>query len=157
MTIDRGRLSCRVRRHIGYLLRLAAGVALLYSGLIHGWQPYYFADHVAAYGILPPLFIAVVMLLLPYAQIFVGVTLVASTKVFFSSFLASCLLFASFFLAQLKIIIAGETIQCGCWGFASERVSWQSATIPAVLLVGVSVSWWLERTIEEPASSPVMS
>lgn len=120
------------------VLRIAsgfvAGASLFYSGLLHAWQPFYFAHHIAAYGIFPVPIITVVAIVVPYLQLLVGVCLVMEIGGRTAHWL-SLLLFGSFAMMQAKIILRGEEISCGCFGFASEAVSWRTIAVPIVLLL----------------------
>ena len=130
------------RRLSGAVVRTLSafsGAVLVYSGLLHAWQPFYFAHSVAAYGVLPVPVIVGVAFVVPYVQLVVGVCLLAGTGGREARWLALAL-FGSFVIMQAKVLIRGESIRCGCFGFASETVSWKTITVPAAFFLITLIS-----------------
>jgi hypothetical protein len=130
-----------------------SGAVLVYSGLLHAWQPFYFAHNVAAYGVLPAPLIMAVVLLAPYLQLVVGVCLAARLEVRLTRWLALAL-FGSFVIMQAKVLIRGEHIRCGCFGFASETVSWKTIAIPAALFLIALISFVCDKILKLEGRRP---
>jgi putative oxidoreductase len=119
-------------------LRLS-GVVLLSSGLLHAWQPYYFSHSVAAYDVVPALLIRIAAAVVPYFQIVVGFCLAVGIVTCPARWFA-VVLFGSFVILQAKVLLLGEEISCGCFGFGSDPVSLKTISIPTTLLVVTAIS-----------------
>lgn len=107
---------------------------LLYSGLVHMVQPYYFIHSAAAYRVLTPSLTASVMILLPYLHIAIAFCLIVGTAER-SALLLSCWLFAVFAVAQSMILANGQTLSCGCFGFSETTVGPLSLSIPILACI----------------------
>ncbi len=65
-------------------------------------------------------------------QLVLGVALFLSHR--FSMYLkVSFLLFGLFAVMQVRLLALDEDVNCGCFGFATAKVSWASVAIPAGL------------------------
>jgi len=118
-----------IRLRLDFALRLALGLLLVYSGLIHIVQPYYFIHSIAAYQVLPRDMVGIVGTLLPSVQIVLGISIL-----FFDtrkmSLLLATILFATFAWFQGNALWRGTNIDCGCFGFDSKHVSFFTLLIP---------------------------
>lgn len=117
------------------LLKCVVVSMLLYSGLVHIVQPYYFIYSAAGYRLLAPSLTAPVMTLLPYLHIAIAISLIVGTAER-SALLLSCLLFGVFAVAQAIILAKGQTLNCGCFGFAESTVGPLSLSIPLFACLG---------------------
>lgn len=119
----------RSLRHVSYIVSIAVATTLLFSGVLHASQPYYFIYTVSSYHILPPFAAGIVGLLLPYVQITVAVCIGLG----FADSVAlriGALLFMVYTCAQLSVLLRGIDVECGCFGFASSRISATSVSLP---------------------------
>jgi hypothetical protein len=134
------------------LLVLLPGAVLVYSGLLHAWQPFYFAHGVAAYGVLPEPLIALVVFAVPYLQIMIGACLISDHHRRAAGYLAVSL-FVCFAALQGKVLFNGDAISCGCFGYFSEPVSWKTLGFSTILLASVA-SWLFWTPTSHTGSNP---
>jgi hypothetical protein len=123
------------------VLEILVGSILLYSGLLHGSAPYYFANAMAAYNILPSATLVVLPFTLPYLMLVVGCCLIFGVCEAIARHVA-VVLFGVFFLAQVAAWISGAEISCGCFGHSTKSISLITLAIPAALgivALGLSV------------------
>ncbi|MGH7135393.1 MAG: MauE/DoxX family redox-associated membrane protein, partial [Pirellulales bacterium] len=119
------------------VLSLLVAAVLLFTGVIHGAQPYLFVHTIASYRILPPTAAGLVGVSLPYLQTVVALCI--GFRIAEKTALAiATLVFGTFALAQIAALIRGMDIDCGCFGFAARQVSLSSAALP-IVLVGACV------------------
>jgi hypothetical protein len=119
-----------VYRSLNILTR-GTGALLLYSGLVHIFQPFYFAYSVAQYDLLPSKALPAISISVPAVQITVGCMLMLNLWPREARVLGlGC--FLAFFVFQAKILISGESISCGCFGFSSHDVSLQTILLPLI-------------------------
>lgn len=110
-----------------------AGI-LLFTGAIHAAQPYFFVHTIASYRILPAWLAGLVGIWLPYGQIVLALCIgcrIAER----SALKVAAIVFITFALAQMAVLIRGMDIDCGCFGFVARTVTAQSVTIPIILTV----------------------
>lgn len=112
---------------------IVAGV-LLYTGLVHAWQPYFFIYSITAYRILPSQLAGTLGIILPYLQIVLALCIATRQAERASLWMASGL-FAVFTLAQAIVLIRGLEIDCGCFGYAASPVNGFTILMPITLLV----------------------
>lgn len=119
-------------RHV--MIQMFAGGILLYSGLLHCSHPLFFAHNMAAYRILPESSLVVLTLFVPALQTVVGFVLLFSLPGYVNAAWNAALgLYSCFVVFQAKIILSGEQISCGCFGFSSEPVSLKTIALPLVI------------------------
>lgn len=107
---------------------------LLYSGLVHAWQPYFFVYSIAAYQIVSAELAGVLGIFIPYLQIVLALC-IALQKAEKVALWITGGLFATYALAQASVLARGLEIDCGCFGFVASQVNGFSILIPLVLLM----------------------
>lgn len=113
---------------------MVVSTVLVFTGLIHAAQPYYFIHTLASYRLLPADASGLLGLWLPYLQIVLGLCIGLRIAEKFALYVAACL-FTIFAFAQTTVLIRGIGIDCGCFGFVAHTVSMGSVTLP-ILLIG---------------------
>jgi putative oxidoreductase len=111
-----------------------AGGLLVYTGLLHAFQPWRFYGTTMAYNLLPEYGASFLVLLLPYVQVVTGVCLVIGCDLVVARRCAMAL-YALFALAQAMVLWSGGHVACGCFGLKSEDVSVRTMSVPLALLV----------------------
>lgn len=121
-------------------MRLASGIfsmvvsaVLLFSGIVHAAQPYYFIHTVSSYRVLPAVAAGIVGLWLPYLQIVLALCIGLGIAERVALWTAA-VTFAAYAVAQLSVLARGMEIDCGCFGFVSTAVSPTSVAMPIVLM-----------------------
>jgi uncharacterized membrane protein YphA (DoxX/SURF4 family) len=102
----------------GYIvptIALALATVFVYAGTDKIRDPLAFADSVAAFAILPAVFINLLALSLPPFEIMCGLLLVAPRTRRVGA-LAAALVSIVFFSALLSALARGLTLDCGCFG-----------------------------------------
>lgn len=140
-------VSSRLIDSVAYIGSLAMATVLLYTGLVHASQPYFFAYSSAAYQMVPDVLLGVACLFLPYLQIVLSVCIFLRLAQP-AAFVLASLLFAIYAYAQCSVLIRRIPIDCGCFGYTRTPVSWQSAMVPIslALLAAVLSLFWLWET-----------
>jgi uncharacterized membrane protein YphA (DoxX/SURF4 family) len=103
-------------RAIFLLLRLALGAVFVYAAwtkLRAPWQ--LFAMQVDAYRLLPQWAVVFVARTLPWAELLIGLLLIAGRFLRLAS-VAGSLLLLSFFAMMVRTYASGMQIDCGCFG-----------------------------------------
>lgn len=107
-------------------------LVLLASGLVHGAQPYFFLASVASFRILPEYLLGLTVLI-PYLQIAIAVCLITHvaerTAIIFAA-----LLFFIFSVAQVVVILRGERLSCGCFGYSNAEIGLTTLAIPLLCM-----------------------
>lgn len=85
---------------------------------------------------------------IPSLQIVVGTCLVLGVLCR-ESRQVGVLLFLAFISAQAKVVLSGEQISCGCFGFHSENVSLRTLLVPVVLVALLVISQKTNQTSKE--------
>ena len=121
------------------LSSIVVGALLVYSGLLHALQPFYFMNAIAAYRLSPIWLTATLGLVLPYVQISIGCCIVSNiaTRV---SLLAASGLFFLYTAVQVIALLHGQDIKCGCYGFTPVQVTPLSAAFP-LSLMGICITY----------------
>jgi len=119
--------------HKAFLTDAIPGAVLAYTGILHVAQPFLFTSHVRAYHLFPEPVIPAITFLLPTIHVVIGACLLLGTSLR-EVRAVGMLLFASFALAQAKVLMGGERISCGCFGFHSGDVSIWTFSVPITLL-----------------------
>lgn len=120
-----------------FLLALVFAVA---GGLKIG-DPIGFARNITDYDLVPELFVPMIAVVLPWWEVGAGALALAGRwKVGALAMLAG--MSAAFLVVGGITLARGLTVECGCFGFLSERVGPVSVSIEAALAV---MSGWLLR------------
>ncbi|HMO84571.1 MAG TPA: MauE/DoxX family redox-associated membrane protein [Lacipirellulaceae bacterium] len=127
-------------------------VVLLFSGIVHAAQPYYFVHAISGYQLLPAQVAGLLGLWLPYLQIVLAlcIGLGIAERVALAT---AALMFVAFALAQLSVLLRGMEIDCGCFGFVSVQVSPASVGLSLSLAAACAVLfvYGVSRTSNDPA------
>jgi putative oxidoreductase len=94
---------------------LAMAGIFIYAAIDKIRDPLQFADSVAAFGILPAVFVSLLALALPPFEIACGLLMLAPRTRRIGA-LAITLLSAVFFTALASALLRGLTLDCGCFG-----------------------------------------
>jgi len=98
------------------------GFLFLYSGIVKLFDIYAFLSDIYGYSIVTPRLGVLLALLLPHAEILMGLGLIANV-LRQGSLLLSILLLTLFLVAQGIALSLGLQVSCGCFGSSSETVS----------------------------------
>ena len=97
-------------------LRIALGVVFVYAAYLKLKDPWeLFAMAVDAYNLLPQWAVIVVARTLPWAELAIGLLLIAGRFQRLAAAAASALL-AGFFTLTFRAYLLGMQIECGCFG-----------------------------------------
>ena len=99
---------------LSYIIRCLLGILFIYASIDKIRYPDEFLRVVYNYHILPEILINPVVIILPWLELFIGMSLISGILIEGSSFLVG-ILFISFFLGILINIIRGMNIECGCF------------------------------------------
>lgn len=96
-------------------------------------DPAGFAESVAAYRILPNVLVNPFAMVLPWVEVFVGLSLINRISVSGSALLAIVLSFV-FLVAVISAMVRGLDIECGCFTVAKSKVGWELIARDLILL-----------------------
>jgi len=116
---------------------------LLSSGLIHIAQPYFFIFSVASYQVIPDGLLGIWVINIPYLQVVLALCLFLGVAERVSAVLAGALFFI-FSVAQAIVLLRGESLNCGCFGYSSSQVGAFSLAIPilcTIICIALLLSW----------------
>ena len=121
------------------VLRLALAVVFIVAGALKIVDPIGFARNITDYDLVPETLVPVIAVVLPWWEVVAGaLAVVGRWKV---GALAALTGMSAAFLVMGGITLArGLSVECGCFGFLSERVGVVSVSVEAALLI---VSAWL--------------
>ena len=125
-------------RHRSWQLiaRLIVGGAFIYAGILKIYSPLDFADHIAAYQLLPSGMINIMALGLPFFEIACGLLVLAGFQIRIGTIGISAMLLV--FMGAIVIALQkGLLIDCGCFGGHSwfESNLWVALGRDGVLLL----------------------
>ncbi len=122
------------REYIVLAVAIALGAVFVYAGVDKIRDPLQFADSIAAFAILPAVFVNPLALGLPVFEVACGLLLVMPRTRRFGA-LALVLISALFFVALLSALLRGLTLDCGCFGIGapSRPRMWFELGLDAVL------------------------
>jgi putative oxidoreductase len=127
------------RRQAYLLIAISLAIAgiFIYAGFDKMRDPLQFADSVAAFGILPAVFISLMALALPPFEIACGLLMLSPWTRRIAA-LAITILSAMFFTALASALLRGLTLDCGCFGTGapSRPRMWVELVLDAVLFAG---------------------
>ena len=133
--------SSRVFRAVVLVLRVALGAVFAYAAWIKLRQPWeLFAMSISDYGVLPDWAVRVVARTLPWAEMVIGLALMAGRWLRVSAAAASLLLLV-FFGLMVRAYATGMEINCGCFG-PGEAISVRTLVRDGGLLaVSLFLTW----------------
>ncbi len=138
-------------RIYGDLVTVVSGGVLLLSGLIHLNNPILFSTFVSAYGMVPQLLVLPVALSIPAVYVLLAVNSFFRPTVWVRLGIAGT--FAALVVIQCKVLMSGERISCGCFGFNTEEISLKSLALPSVMLAMnlTSLGFYVRGSIDRSA------
>ncbi len=123
------------RRNYAVLaVSIAVAAIFIYAGIDKIRDPLSFADSIAAFAILPAVFINLMALGLPPFEVACGVLLLAPRTRRFGA-LAVAGISVMFFTALASALLRGLTLDCGCFGVGapSRQRMWIELVVDATL------------------------
>ena len=155
-TVMRRILTPQATTVIRLAITAAVAFSLLYSGMLHLSQPYAFVHAAARYQLLPIRIIGL-MILVPYVQIVLAACLLTG-RLERTALVLTAGLFGIFACAQIAVLMRGDTISCGCFGFASETVGRTSLSIAlAGSALCVLLRVWCPGQLPSPPADQAIS
>ncbi|MBN8609778.1 MAG: DoxX family membrane protein [Deltaproteobacteria bacterium] len=136
------------------LFRFVLAGMFLFAAVPKLLDPVTFARDIDNYRMLPDALIGPIALMLPVAEIVIGLALVTGVYARGAAITAGLLL-VGFAIGMVQAIVRGIDLDCGCFGhFAEAQVSWWTVARNATLtLMAVTVAlgpdmplWPLRRT-----------
>jgi putative oxidoreductase len=127
----------RRQAYVVLSVSLAMGGIFIYPGIDKIRDPLQFADSVAAFRILPAVFISLMALALPPFEIACGLLMLRPSTRRIGA-LAIVILSALFFTALGSALLRGLTLDCGCFGIGapSRPRMWLELVLDAMLFSG---------------------
>jgi len=125
------------RKYVVLATSLAVAAVFIYAGLDKIRDPLQFADSIAAFAILPAVFINLLALGLPPFEIACGFLLLGPWTRRVGA-LAVAVISVVFFTALASALLRGLTLDCGCFGTGapSRPRMWLELALDAVLFSG---------------------
>jgi uncharacterized membrane protein YphA (DoxX/SURF4 family) len=150
--------SNRRRRTLAIALRVALGAMFVYAAWaklrIH-WV--FFAGAIADYKILPSWMVEPLARTLPWAELAIGILLIAGVLLRPVA-LAGTALLAGFFALMVRSYVMHMEISCGCFGPTGDPISWKTLVRDGAFLAVSAVVTWnafrKRKTTEETAAVP---
>lgn len=119
-------MNARVKDVLGLLARLILGGVLVYAGAVKVGKPLTSQRAVQAYDVLPYDLAGWVGLILPFAEIVLGLLLVLGLFTRLAAAI-SALLMAAFIVGIAQAWARGLTIDCGCFGGGGQVTAGETA------------------------------
>ncbi len=117
------------------VIRVALGAIFAYAAYIKLRDPWaLFALNIDSYGVLPMWAVQLVARTLPWAELLIGVLLIAGLFRRTAT-VATSLLLALFFSLMVRAYAKGMEINCGCFG-PGEAISWKTLLRDGSMLGG---------------------
>ncbi len=140
----------KLQARVVLAVSLAMAAIFIYAAIDKIRDPRQFADSVAAFGILPAVFVSLLALALPPFEIACGLLMLAPRTRRIGA-LAITLLSAIFFTALASALLRGLTLDCGCFGAGapSRPRMWLELVLDMVLFA--SALWIYLRSITRPS------
>jgi uncharacterized membrane protein YphA (DoxX/SURF4 family) len=133
--------SSRVFRAVVLALRVALGAVFVYAAWTKLRQPWeLFAMSIDAYKVLPYWAVVVVARTLPWAELAIGLALMAGRWLRVSAGAASLLLMM-FFALMVRAYVKRMQIDCGCFGLG-DPISPRTLARDGTLLAGYLFLTW---------------
>ena len=134
--------SSRVLRAVALALRIALGAVFVYAAWTKLREPWeLFAMSIDAYKVLPYWAVLVVARTLPWAEMLIGLALMAGRWLRLSAAAASLLLLV-FFGLMVRAYAKGMQIDCGCFG-GGDTISLRTLARDGGLLAGYLLLTWM--------------
>jgi uncharacterized membrane protein YphA (DoxX/SURF4 family) len=128
-----------------FVLRLIVGGVFAYAGYLKLREPWaLFAMGIDSYHLIPFRFIEPLARTLPAAEVALGLWLMVGFRPRIPSTLISLLLVV-FFGAMLHAKLAGQQIDCGCFGPGDPISKWTLLRDGSLLAASLFVTWFAYR------------
>ncbi len=107
----------RIRKsgYLSLVLRIIVGIIFLYTGMIKLQNPGEFAVSIQNYQIIPVALTNLIVIILPWIEIFSGCLLIFGVYSRASAIILS-ILTGIFIIAMFSAYLRGLNIECGCYG-----------------------------------------
>jgi uncharacterized membrane protein YphA (DoxX/SURF4 family) len=129
-------------RAVALALRIALGAVFVYAAWTKLREPWeLFAMSIDAYKVLPYWAVLVVARTLPWAEMLIGLALMAGRWLRLSAAAASLLLLV-FFALMVRAYVKGMQIDCGCFG-GGDTISVRTLARDGGLLAGYLLLTWM--------------
>jgi uncharacterized membrane protein YphA (DoxX/SURF4 family) len=126
-------------------LRVTVGAVFLYAGYLKARDPWaLFAMGIDSYHLVPFRLLEPIARTLPWAEVALGLWLVVGFWTRIPSTLISLLLMV-FFAAMLHAKMAGQQIDCGCFGTGDPISKWTLLRDGSLLTASLAVTWFAFR------------
>ena len=134
--------SNRFWRVLAIALRIALGAVFAYAAWLKLRAPWQlFAGSIGDYKVLPDWAVVPLARSLPWAELVIGLLLIAGIWVRFAA--AACsLLLAGFFALMVRAYAMHMNINCGCFGPTGDPISWRTLLRDgSFLAAALAVTW----------------
>lgn len=122
-----------LRLILHWVCRIGIAAVFIYSGYVKAIATLQFAVAITGYKLFPDRFVFPIATYFPWAEILLGVLILAGWKMRWWSMAASTLMI--FFIAILSItLFRGIETNCGCFGFG-DRITWKTIVRDGSLLI----------------------
>jgi len=146
----------RVAAGFALVVRIVLGCMFLYSSLPKIRQPYDFLSSVYEYELVGPKLGLLIAMVLPWAELMVGVCLLGGIFVG-GALLASVVMGAMFTFVAGSAMYRGLEISCGCFSASSLEQIGYSTLIRACMIALISVAAYVVTMMRRSDSSPTVS
>lgn len=139
-------------RALAIALRVALGIVFVYAAwakLRAPWQ--LFAGAIADYKVLPDGAVIPLARVLPWAELAIGILLIAGVLLRPAA-VAATLMLAGFFALMIRAFIMHMDISCGCFGPTGDPISWRTLLRDGTLLAGSLAVTWMAFARSKAAS-----
>ncbi|MFT5303083.1 MAG: putative membrane protein [Mariniblastus sp.] len=130
----------------GRVAGFIVAIGLLYSGLIHYQNQFFFYESVLRYDLFNPDIAAYASVWITTVSMVIGVALLLPTLRSAASMISICL-FAAFTLAQISAWLRGVQAGCGCFGISSTQIGLHSILTAVLFLVLSVYCFWVEAIL----------
>jgi uncharacterized membrane protein YphA (DoxX/SURF4 family) len=126
-------------------LRVILGAVFIYGGYVKLSAPWaLFAMGIDSYHLAPVRLLEPMARTLPWFEVVLGVWLIAGVWLRVSAVLVSATL-AVFFVAMVHARLAGQQINCGCFGPGEPISQWTLLRDGSLLAASIFVAWMAMR------------
>lgn len=124
-------------------MTMVIALALLFTGLVHLGNSYFFLSSIIKYDLIPVFLAKQLAIILPALHITLAVFLICDFGRV-SALRLALVLFTLYALVQLSVVVRGITIDCGCFGIDSDPVGFWSVARVSVLAMMAWMLLWFE-------------
>jgi uncharacterized membrane protein YphA (DoxX/SURF4 family) len=133
------------------VLRVIVGGVFVYGGYVKLADPWaLFAMSVDSYHLLPYSMVVLVARTLPWFEVAIGLLMISGFWLRFSSTVITLTL-GVFFTAMVHALLAGQKIDCGCFGPGDPISKWTLLRDGSLLAGSIFVTWMAFRQARRKA------